>query len=138
MFKHILVPVDFSAKNTMAVEVAVKLAHQYQARITVLHVIEPIEYEDDEIRSFYQTLEAKAWAKMKATVEQIDLDDTQVIEHIVIGHRVPCIVEYVSAHSVDLVVLSSHKIELDQLPKSWSTLSYQLSIVCPCPVFLLK
>lgn len=138
MFQHILVPVDFTAKNTLALDVAIKLAHQYQSRITVLHVIEPIEYEDDEIRSFYETLEAKAWRKMKSMVEHIDPGDIQVLEDIVIGRRAPRIVEYATAHAVDLLVLSSHKIESDFTPKSWSTLSYQLSILCPCPVFLIK
>ena len=138
MFNHILVPVDFAPKNAEALEVAIKLSEQDQARMTVMHVIEPIEYEDDEVRSFYQSLEAKAWAKMKSTVEQLDPGDVRVMEHILIGHRAPCIVEYVTAHSVDLLLLSSHAIDFDHLPKSWSTLSYQLSILCPCPVLVLN
>jgi universal stress protein A len=139
MFEHILIPVDFSEKNAEALDVAVKLAQQYRARITLLHVIEPIEYEDDEIRAFYQTLEAKARTQMKSLVERITLDDTWVNEQVLIGHRVPCIIEYITTHTVDLLVLSSHRLDVDQpSSKGGATLSYQLSILCPCPVLLLK
>ena len=138
MFEHILIPVDFTEKNAEALDVAIKLAQEYRARITVLHVIEPIEYEDDEIRAFYKTLEAKAWANMKSLVGRITLDDAWVNEQVLIGHRVSCIVEYVTAHTVDLLVLSSHRIDFDHPSKGGATLSYQLSILCPCPVLLLK
>jgi nucleotide-binding universal stress UspA family protein len=104
----------------------------------LLHVIEPIEYEDDEIRVFYQTLETKAWEKMKAMVESVDKDEVPIKQQILFGRRAACIVEYTATEQVDLVVLSSHKIGFDQPPKSWATLSYQMSILCPCPVLLLK
>lgn len=138
VFKHILLPVDFTEKNAVALDVAMKLAHQYQGRVTLLHVIEPMEYEDDEIRTFYQTLEAKAWEKMKAMVAPIDKGEVPIMQQIILGRRAACIVEYVTTDDVDLVVLSSHKIGFDQPPKSWATLSHQVSILCPCPVLLLK
>ena len=138
VFAHILLPVDFTEKNAVALDVAMKLAQQYHGRITLLHVIEPIEYEDDEVRSFYQTLEAKAWEKMKAMVESVDKGEVPIMQQIILGRRATCIVEYVTTDDVDLVVLSSHKIGFDQPPKTWATLSHQVSILCPCPVLLLK
>ena len=138
VFEHILVPVDFTEKNTVALDVAIKLAQQSHGRITLLHVIEPMEYEDDEIRSFYQTLEAKAWEKMKAMVEPVDKGKVPIMQQIILGHRATSIVEYTTTDHVDLLVLSSHKIGFDQPPKSWATLSYRVSILCPCPVLLLK
>ena len=138
MFEHILVPVDFTEKNTVALDTAMKLAQQHHGRITLLHVIEPMEYEDDEIRAFYQTLETKAWEKMQALVEPVDKDEVPIKQQIILGRRASCIVEYVDTDDVDLVVLSSHKIGFDQPPKSWATLSYQVSFLCSCPVLLLK
>ena len=138
VFEHILVPVDFTEKNAVALDTAMQLAQQYHGRITLLHVIEPIEYEDDEIQAFYQTLETKAWEKMKAMVESVDEDEVPIKQQILFGRRAACIVEYTTTEQVDLVVLSSHKISFEQPPKSWATLSYQMSILCPCPVLLLK
>ncbi len=44
LFSHILVSVDFTEKNHAALRAAKQLAHQNQARVTLLHVIETIEY----------------------------------------------------------------------------------------------
>jgi nucleotide-binding universal stress UspA family protein len=41
--RHILVPLDFTAKNQAALEIARELASQNKASVTLLHVIETIE-----------------------------------------------------------------------------------------------
>lgn len=40
--QHILVPIDFSPNANQAFDYALRLAHSLQARLTVLHVIEPL------------------------------------------------------------------------------------------------
>ena len=39
---------------------------------------------------------------------------------------------------VDLIVLGSHKIDIREVRGNWGTLSYQLSVVCPCQALLVK
>jgi len=39
---------------------------------------------------------------------------------------------------VDLVVVSSHKVDPAATVQSLGTLSYQVSILCECPVLLVK
>jgi hypothetical protein len=39
---------------------------------------------------------------------------------------------------VDLIVVSSHKIDPHAAVASLGTLSYQVSILCDCPVLLVK
>jgi universal stress protein A len=46
-FKNILVPTDFSKISHKALEYAVAIAKQFGARITMLHVIEPLPYPVD-------------------------------------------------------------------------------------------
>ena len=59
-FRHLLVPVDFTDQNQDALEVARKLAQQHHARVTLLHVIETIDYvADEEIDQFYETLKRR-------------------------------------------------------------------------------
>jgi universal stress protein A len=45
--RHILVPVDFSPNARQALRMAIPLAAKFHARITLLHVIEPIVYPSE-------------------------------------------------------------------------------------------
>jgi nucleotide-binding universal stress UspA family protein len=57
---------------------------------------------------------------------------------IVFGRRGPQIVQYADQHQMDLIVLSSHVVDPRRPGEGWATLSYQVSIACPCPVLLVK
>jgi nucleotide-binding universal stress UspA family protein len=137
LFQHILCPVDFTDKNTPALDVVYAMLPQ--SRVTLLHVIERIEYaEDEETQQFYNGLEEKARERL-AEMAQRFVDAGRSIEtHTIFGRRGPEIVRYAIDADVDLVVLSSHKIDRQQLTGGWATLSYQVSILCPSPVLLVK
>ncbi len=61
IFTHILVPVDFTEKNSPALETAKTLATQNNARITLLHVVETIEYVvGEEVEGFYDRLKTSS------------------------------------------------------------------------------
>jgi nucleotide-binding universal stress UspA family protein len=139
LFKHILVPLDFTEKNVVALRVALDLAKQSEAGVTLMHVIETIEYaEDEEIAAFYESLKERARAKLDSCAEQFRLADVPVTQQIVMGKTAGGIVDYAAQEGVDLVVLSSHKINLEDAPRGWATLSHQVSILCQCPVMLVK
>lgn len=59
MFVKILVSVDFTPKNEAALEVAVELARRSGGEITLLHVIETLALPEEEVRDFYERLEAQ-------------------------------------------------------------------------------
>lgn len=139
MFQHILVPLDFTQKNAAALEAARRLAQQNRSRVTLLHVIETIEYaEDEEIEAFYDTLRERVAAELNACGESFRDAGVPIDELIVLGKAGRGIVEYAMTNDVDLVVLSSHRVHLDRPPEGWATLSYQVSILCQCPVMLVK
>lgn len=139
MFEHILLPVDFTEKNAVAIDVALQLAVACQSRVTLLHVIERIGYaEDEEIGEFYNTLEAKAQENLAEMAGRFFETQLSVRQEILFGRRGPEIVRYAAQQDVDLVVLSSHKVNLAESTESWATLSYQVSILCPAPVLLVK
>jgi nucleotide-binding universal stress UspA family protein len=138
-FRHILVPLDFTEKNQAAVEVAVDLAQLHQARVTLIHVIERIEYaEDDSLDEFYESLRRKAKEKLSSFAKAFHGAGIAVAEEITIGNRGHDVVEFAANQEVDLVVLSSHQVDPDDGPRGWATLSYQVAILCPCPVLLVK
>jgi hypothetical protein len=39
---------------------------------------------------------------------------------------------------VDFIVLASHRIALSRPGYGWSTLSYKIGVLAPCPVLLVK
>ncbi len=54
MFKQILVPTDFSKKNTQAIDIAVRLALEDNATVHILHVIEAIaDTTFEDFKDFY-------------------------------------------------------------------------------------
>ena len=139
LFKHILVPLDFTRKNAAALRIALSLAKQNGSRITLLHVVETIDYaEDEEIAAFYETLKKRARARLETCAERFKEAKIPVAEKIVIGKTGRGIVSYALRKGVDLIVLSSHKVKLNKQPKGWATLSYQVSILSQCPVMLVK
>ncbi len=139
LFKKILVPLDFTSKNDAALRVAADLAKQNDAHVTLIHVIEKIEYADEEeIASFYESLKQRARTMLRACAEGFHRAMLPVTEEVVLGNTTQTVVNYATENQIDLVVLSSHRVNLDEPPKGWATLSYQLSILCQCPVMLVK
>jgi universal stress protein A len=138
-FQRILLPVDFTPKNESAVEVAKELATQYDATIAFIHVIETINLpEDDELRAFYAQLEKRARSAISAMASRIDTAKTPVDEEVCFGHCAEEIVRFADQQKIDLIVMSSHRVDPQQPVHSWNTLSYQVSLLCTCPILLVK
>ena len=138
MFGHILVPVDFTDKSAKSLAVAIQMATAYRSRLTLLHVIETLEYEDADLKPFYESLESSAWSNLKPMAEQVAQSGVEVEQDVVYGRRAVCIVDYANDKNADLLILGSHRIRTDNPPKNLMTLSYQVSIMCQCPVLLIK
>ncbi len=138
-FQHILVPVDFTEKNLAALDIAFEIAVQNQARVTLLHVIEKIDdFSDVEIEEFYVRLEARANTELETMAQRFEEAGLTVDRKIRYGKRMQEIVQDSVDREIGLIILSSHKIERDHPVESWGTLSYQVSVLCQCPVLLVK
>ena len=138
VFKHILVPVDFTEKNTAAIAAAAQLARQCDARISLLHVIEFIDFpDDDEITSFYDKLRDRSESELEKLLTLFDEDEFDVTVETIINHRSKGIVSYAVDNDVDLIVMSSHPID-PKRSEGWGTISYQVSAVCHCSIMLVK
>lgn len=138
-FNHILVPVDFSEKNLAAIAAAKQLARPSGARVTLLHVIEFIDFPDDEeMSSFYEKLEQRSEQELSKLQREFADDDLDVTVETVVNNRGKGIVLYAVEHHVDLIVMSSHPVDPAKPSAGWSTISYQVSALCPCSVMLVK
>jgi len=142
MFRKILVPVDFTDKNEAALASAIEIAGRSEesgGEVTLLHVIETIEHiEFDEMATFYRGLETRATAKLFALEDRFKTAGVHVHHDVVYGKRAESIVRYAEDHGMDLMILSSHKVDKDHPALGWGTISYRIAIVARCPVLLVK
>ena len=139
MFRHILVPLDLSARSAAALKTALQLADQSRARVTLLHVIQRIEHVPEaELRSFYRRIEATARKKMEPVARRFAAKMIDVRAVVTVGTPARGIVEHAAANGVDLIVLASHKIDRSRPAQGWGTTTYKVSVLCQCPVLLVK
>jgi nucleotide-binding universal stress UspA family protein len=139
-FEHILVPLDFAPKNQAAAHAALEMARGRDVRVTLLHVIEPIEAtaEDEDIQEFLAGLVARADADLERFAQPFTEAGIAVDYRVTTSPRAAGVVDFACEHGVDLIVLSSHPIDRQQPAESLNTLSYQISIAAECSVLLVK
>jgi nucleotide-binding universal stress UspA family protein len=139
MFRKILVPVDFTQKNLSAIRAALRIASDSQGQVTLLHVIERVEYlSPRELKGFYQSLEQKAESKMRALAKKFRKQEKRLKEEIIYGKRASEIVRYARKNRIQLIVVSSHRINPEAPRQELATVSYQIAFLSPCAVLLVK
>jgi nucleotide-binding universal stress UspA family protein len=140
MFKNILVPTDLTDSSLKAVHIAMNMASQDdKVRITLLHVIEIIEDTDEnEFRDFYDKLMKRAREGMARLAGQIKKENKGFNQKILFGKRVREIVNFAHENDVDLIILSSHRIDKVDATQGWATISYRVGILAHCPVLMVK
>ena len=100
--KRILFPVDFSARCTDAARMAEIFTGHFQAELTLLHVVEPLTYNDVPVD--IDVLGEKQLAGY-LTEELKQFDVKRVIMH---GDPASQIVEYAQDRDFDLIMLPTH------------------------------
>lgn len=139
MFRKILVPVDLSDRHQQALEIGARLAKASDGEVTLLHVIEIIPgLTLEEERDFYQRLEQAALDHLTRLGRYLAENHVSRQEEIVYGSRAPEIVRYAMESGIDLIVLSSHRIDPKDPAAGWGTVSYKVGILSQCPVLLVK
>jgi len=139
MFRNILVPVDLSDKNRVAVEKAAELALQSGGGLTLLHVIETIQdVPRDELEEFYAGLEEKARASLEGMKDELAERGLEVGREVVVGRRAPEIVRDAERRGADLIVLTSHQVDREHPARSLGTISHQVAVMAGCAVLLVR
>jgi len=112
-FKHILVPTDFGKASERALEVALELAVQNGAELTLLHVYELLEKDDDldfehlpadRNRPFDQTVRQPLDAALASVQARLPAAKALVRS----GHARERILEVTREQGVDLIVMGTH------------------------------
>lgn len=140
MFKNILVPTDLTENSRKAMNIALDMVSREKgARITLLHVIETIEDADEkEFGEFYDRLMKRAQEGMARLIDPLEEVSGYFDRKILFGKRVREIVNFASENSVDLIIVSSHRIDRADMTQGWATISYKVGILSHCPVLMVK
>ncbi len=113
--KKILVPFDFSKPAINAYRFALNVASQAKGTIHLLHVIElpsmpntilsPVRLMEE---SLMKEVREKTKNRFDKIIDQYRAEDVKVIVKIEFGITARNILDYVSEHAMDLIVMGSH------------------------------
>ncbi len=139
MFKNILVPADFSDKDDHALDIAVNISRRGKGQITVLHVIEMIAKTTfEEFEDFYRKLEERCLKDMDTLIAPYKDSEAKIVPKVLYGNRAQEILRFATDNHIDLIVMKSHKIDVEDRAQGWGTISYKVGILAQCPVMLVK
>jgi universal stress protein A len=139
VFKRILVPIDLSDRNTRTLDVALELARQNGALVTLCHVIQSVrDIPSAELRKFYRRLEATSAATLSRVAKRFTAREIPVNTVVCIGEPAREIVRVAAGRRSDLIVMGSHRVRAGRGATGWGTISYKVGIFCRCPVLLVK
>lgn len=115
IYKHILVAVDFSDINRLAVEHASILARLNNCELTLLHVIEHFPIDGGPLSSVFQyntesieALSQDVRAKMKELVTLIEYENIKTELRITSKSARHEILRFAKEHKTDLIVVAPH------------------------------
>jgi universal stress protein A len=115
LYKKILVAVDFSDANRLAVEHAVILARLNDCEIILLNVIEHFPIDDGPLVSVFQynprpveILSQDVQAKFKKLTETLDCENARTEFRITSKSARNEILRFAKEHEVDLIVVAPH------------------------------
>jgi nucleotide-binding universal stress UspA family protein len=136
-FKTILFATDFSPASQKAFEVAATLAHDYKARIIVIHVLEPVTMGFSEFAAYVGPEEDRAQAlELLRTVKPAS--PLIVTEHRLLdGDPATVIVETAQEIAADLIVMGTHgRSGLTRFVMG--SVAEQVLRRAPCPVMTIR
>ena len=111
--QHVLVPMDFSATADRALEYAIALAQQLQARLTLLHVLDITPMTIDEmtagvVTTYLDDLETDAQHLLQASRERVQRAGLQGESLLVQGTPTQTIIDTAAEQGVDLIIMGTH------------------------------
>lgn len=113
---NILVPIDFSDHSKIALKLAKELAYKYEARLSLLHVIEPninpsfYDIHDFDYAKITSRMKDKSPNILKKLLNDTPGPNVEADTHVVVGQAAFQILKYIHDYDPDLIIISSHGI----------------------------
>ncbi|MCY4330623.1 MAG: universal stress protein [Endozoicomonadaceae bacterium] len=111
IYKHILVAIDLSDEATVVLEKAKEIASFNNAKLTIVHVIEPlnIAYGSDiplNATSFEKEITEHAVQRLSFLSEKMQVSDEE--KHVIYGKPEKEVHRIAKNNEIDLIVVGSH------------------------------
>ncbi|MCB9187297.1 MAG: universal stress protein [Flavobacteriales bacterium] len=106
--KRILIPTDFSEAAYAAAEVAADIAKRTEARVYLLHVVNLLEYGDEEETAKKLFVMKLVRKRMEEMIAQPFFKDVNVVEVLQFDLIYENITKMANKHEIDLIVMGSH------------------------------
>ncbi len=137
--KKILVGVDGSAGSIKALNEAVNLAKSFGSEIETVSVEEIPNFSDTigEIVEEKKAEDGKYGSAIRKAKEMAKAHGVKIHTHVIIGHEVKTIIEFIKKHGYDLLVIGSmgHSALYDRVMGSTCQSLVRLA---PCSVMVIK
>lgn len=144
LYKTILCPIEFSSASTRALEYALSLAEETDARLILLHVVEGTIEEPHvgeighlNVREYYQYLEEDAMARLKSAVPDEARVWCKPDERVAMGKAYREILKVAAKESAELIVMGVHGKGALHLRLFGST-THHIIREAGCPVLTLR
>ena len=141
--KKVLVPTDFSESARHALTYGVSFAREYEAELTLLHVVEnlTVGYASDlfpvPMAEVFQEISGYARSELAKLAEVAREKDVAVLEQVVQGKPSAEIIRFARENAVDIIVLGTHgKGVLDQA--LFGSTTERVVRRAPCPVLTVR
>lgn len=141
--KKILVPIDFSDYSKNALKYAVRFAKQFDAKIYLIYVVEPMIYPADfsmgqvAIPSTDIDLHSRAEEELRKLSKDFINGSLQVEILIKTGKPFVEIIETASANDIDLIIIATHgHTGVEHL--LFGSTAEKVVRKAPCPVLTLR
>jgi nucleotide-binding universal stress UspA family protein len=141
--KRILVPTDFSDSARHALTYGVSFAREYEAELTLLHVVETLTvgYASDlfpvPMAEVFQEVSAYARAEIAKLAAEVREKGVTVHERVVQGKPSAEIIRIASEETIDMIVLGTHgKGMLDKA--LFGSTTERVVRRAPCPVLTCR
>jgi nucleotide-binding universal stress UspA family protein len=135
--QHILVPMDFSSDAEQALDWAVGLAQQLQARLTLLHIIYIPVTTEVNLSAYYAELESDAQQRMETYQKRVEGEGLTVDTVLVRGTPFREIVEIAQTKQVDLIIMGTHG-RTGMAHLLMGSVAERVVRLAPCPVMVTR
>jgi nucleotide-binding universal stress UspA family protein len=145
MIFHILCPTDLKERAYISLTKAVQIAHQFNARITMLnvhkefmdkHEREMLRVSVDKLKEKYRKVAIESKEEMKTVIHELHADDIEITYLLRKGTPADTIIDVAVEESMDLIVICTDG--RDNL-KDFVTGTITEKVInhAPCPVLVI-